>query len=338
MRSKRYALVTARNVRPRGGRLHSGGGVELSTAAGVTRPGDETAFAVAPVALPETAPRPSIGGAGISFAVLVLGALALLLAGGALRATTQAFFVTTQSAASNSFTTAAVSLTTPVVTAFTVSNLVPGDFQSRTVQVTNGSGVSVNTFLTIWADTSSALDSNTSGLQLVAFRCLSAGGLPVTCGSATQLQTVVGVMNQASATTIATSGVPATSSVSVSGTNLVVSSTSVAGVPVLTKNNPNTQGLCSVGNDGGCPLGGYSSVAVSSPATSVTVSGKTISTPAMTNGAGLGTTSGTNADDYLLLYTFLPSNANETTFKSQTSSLSLAFTAVQPSGAVNPSR
>ena len=318
--------------------------VRVPLARGARRPPPHAQRTAVPLARPHGG---AIGAAGASFTAFVLGALALLLAGSALRLTTQAFFVGTTSQSANTFSTALVGLNAPVVTAFNVSNMVPGDFRSTTGQITNASGVDVSTFLTVWADTSSALDSNTSGVQLAVLRCGTVTA-PVSCATATTFETVPGVMNGSSVQISTTSaGPPNTAGVSVSGTTLVFSSGgssnvstggTIAGVPVLTKNNPGGSTRCGSTGEGGCALGGYSSVSVSSPAVSVTTSGKTISVPAVSGGNGLGTIAGTNTTDSLLIYAFLPSTAAEATFSGQSSSLSLAFTAVQPTGAVNPAR
>lgn len=271
----------------------------------------------------------------------VIGAgLILVLAGATVREGTAAFWVSSTSLTGNRFSTALVGLNSPALTPFNVSNLVPGDFRSLTGQITNGSTVSVNYFLTIWADRSSLLDSDPSGLQLVIFRCGSVGA-PTACSTATTFETVTGVMNQASTQRVTTSGgPPAAAGVSVSGTNLVFTTgrggitggATIAGVPILTRNNPNTQGSCSVANDGACALGGYSAVTASSPATTITSGTHQITTPAISNGNGLGAAgSGREVDD-LLIYVFLPST--DTGYQGLSSTVSLVFTAVQPTGQV----
>jgi hypothetical protein len=284
--------------------------------------------------------RRAWSGLGWSGIWLVLPALALLLAGGLLRDHTQAFFTNTATVTDNSFTSALVGLNSPSITAFSVSNLVPGDFRSTTGTITNSSNVAVTYFLTTWADTSTALDSNTAGLQLAVFRCgtLSA---PTPCASATTFETITGLMDQAATVRVTTSGGPPNASgTAVSGTSLqfatggssnVTVGDTVTGVPVLTKNAPNTQGRCTTSTDGACPLGGYGSQTESSPSVAVTSGSHTVTMPAVTSGDGLGANGGGSDTDYILIYAFLPTTVG-TTYQSLSSSLSFAFTAVQPSG------
>lgn len=225
-----------------------------------------------------------------------------MLAGGMLREGTTAFFTRTVATSSNSFTTAVVNVNTPSITSFNVSNLVPGDFLSTTGTITGSSGINVNYFLTTWADTNptaALVTDTTKGLQMVVFRCGTVTA-PVTCASATTFETVTGVMNQAATQRITTTGgVPTAPAIGVSGTNLVFTSGTgnvtvsgggtVTAVPVLTKNNPNTQAKCSTNADGSCYLGGFGTAAVASKEIRGMTSGSnTVSAPAISAGSALG--------------------------------------------------
>ncbi|MCX6024357.1 MAG: hypothetical protein NTZ05_22035 [Chloroflexi bacterium] len=288
--------------------------------------------------------------AGSQAFMLSVGGFSMMMSGMVLNSATTALMTSVQSVPTHSFAATDLNLGAPTFTAFSVAKAVPGDIYSQTIVISNGNGganLSVPYYLSSFAASTSLLDSDTvNGLRMALFRC-GTETAPATCATATTFESVTGVMNQGATLRVTTSsGVPSLAGMSVSGSNLIFTAgqgniaagggATVVGVPVLTKNNPNTQGKCSVSNDGGCLLGGYSAVTVSNPATMVVSGAATISVPALTNVKGLGASSGDRTDN-LLMYLFMPSDA-ATTMQSKSTTLTFAFTAVQPNGTLNPSR
>ncbi|MCX6024358.1 MAG: hypothetical protein NTZ05_22040, partial [Chloroflexi bacterium] len=108
----------------------------------------------------------------------------------------------------------------------------------------------------------------------------------------------------------------------------------IAGQPILTKNVSGTGTACATTpNDGGCLLGGLTT-GLSNMATSIALTGGTADIPTGTSISGTANA----ATDNLLLYVFFPTNGTQATFGGLTSTLTFAFSAVQPAGTLNPSR
>ena len=280
---------------------------------------------------------------------LLLGCVALLVSGVTLNSSTTAFFTATKELNNNSFTTATLALTDSATwTQLSVSKLVPADIVSNTLTLTNNSTITVPYFLSVVRSSTSGgsnlLDSDaTNGMRLAVFRCSDATqSAPVSCSSAQDFYEVTGVTGGTTHITTSAPGAPSAAALSVAATtgNLVVSVAgnvsavsggTVTGKPILTVSNS------SCGGSGGkaCSMGGFSTSTVSgSPSASVTIEGTAVTVPAnssTTDGLAAGGT------DSLLVYVYLPQEADNT-FQTLTQKFSLGFTAVQPSGTLNPSR
>jgi hypothetical protein len=278
---------------------------------------------------------------------LLMGCVALLVSGVTLNSGTTAFFTSTQELNNNSFTTATIALTSGATwTTLAVSKLVPGDVVSNTVTLTNNSTVSVPYYLSVVRGSTSAgsnvLDSDTTnGMRLAVFRCSdSTQSAPVSCASATHFWEVTGVTG-GTGHIVTSSGQPTAAGItvdssgnlvfSVAGNVTTVTGGTVAGKPILTANNS------TCGGSGGkaCSMGGFSSTTVSgSPAVSVTVDGTAVTVPAVSSTTNALGAAGT---DNLVVYAYVPSAAGNT-FQTLPQKFSFGFTAVQPSGTLNPSR